>query len=359
MRFLLSLIVVIFLFSCSTEKRMIIKHDFSAVTVMPFYSDTVSIRAIEISDDQLMFAGSNGIYGTFDIDEKFNINNKKIAILGFEGKKNQFRAIAQTKTNFFVLSIESPALLYQVNKESREVKLVYKEHHDKVFYDAMVFWDDTEGIAMGDPTDGCLSVIITRDGGETWSKLSCDVLPNTAEGEAAFAASNGNIRIIGNDVWIVSGGIKSRVFYSSDRGNSWDVSTTPILQGTETSGAYSLDFYDKSNGIIFGGDYTKPEVNKKNKAITNDGGKNWSLIADGVGAGYKSCVRYVPNSGGKEIVAVGFTGISISSDSGNTWKDISTESFYTIRFINDSIAVAAGKNRMAKLIFKTKKVNDQ
>ncbi|WP_299185246.1 oxidoreductase [uncultured Aquimarina sp.] len=351
MRFLLSLIALILLFSCSSEKPIVVNHNFSAVEVSPFYNDSVSIRAVHIGDNQLMFAGSNGIYGTFDIDNEFNVKNKKISVLDFEGKKIQFRAIAQTKTDFFVLSIESPALLYKVNKQSREPKLVYKEDHDKVFYDSMVFWDNTDGIAMGDPTDGCLSVIRTKDGGETWSKVSCDVLPKTTEGEAAFAASNGNIKIIDDDVWMVSGGIKSRTFYSSDKGNTWSVSETPIIQGTETKGAYSLDFYDKNIGIIFGGDYTKPKTNQKNKAVTTDGGKTWNLIADGVGAGYKSCVRYVPNSGGKEIVGVGFTGISISNDSGNTWKDISTESFYTIRFINDSIAIAAGKNRMAKLIF--------
>jgi len=128
-----------------------------------------------------------------------------------------------------------------------------------------------------------------------------------------------------------------------------------VVWFTETTGAYSIDFYDKNNGIIFGGDYTKPNQNERNKAISSNRGKTWSLLSSGVGAGYKSCVRYIPNSGGKELVTVGFTGISISNDSGYTWSNISTESFYTIRFINDSIAIAAGKNRMAKLTFRAKK----
>jgi hypothetical protein len=43
-------------------------------------------------------------------------------------------------------------------------------------------------------------------------------LPRTANGEAAFAASNTNIVIKGNNTWIVSGGMKARVFYSADKG---------------------------------------------------------------------------------------------------------------------------------------------
>ncbi|WP_299438828.1 oxidoreductase [uncultured Aquimarina sp.] len=355
MRFLLLLLVVALLSNCGSEQRKTIQHNFSEVIVETVFKDSISIRAIELDNNLLMFAGSNGIYGTFKIDEEVTLGSKKIEVIDFEGKKVHFRAIANTSTDFFLLSIASPALLYKVNKVTRETALVYREGHEKVFYDSMTFWNDKEGIAMGDPTDGCLSIIITRDGGETWNKVSCDDLPKSVEGEAAFAASNGNIAIVGSDTWIVSGGMKSRVFYSSDRGSSWKVSETPIIQGTETTGAYSVDFYDNNNGIIFGGDYTKPEENKRNKAITTDGGKTWNLIANGVGAVYKSCIRYIPNGGSKEMVAIGFTGISISNDSGNTWKDISKESFYTIRFINDSIAIAAGKNRIAKLTFKTKK----
>ncbi|WP_299211895.1 oxidoreductase [uncultured Aquimarina sp.] len=352
MRFLLWLLIVALLFNCGSKEQKSVRHNFSEVTVETIFSDSTSIRAIEIDDNLLMFAGSNGVYGTFGIDDKLAIKNKKINTLDFEEKKMHFRAIADIETDFFILSIASPALLYKINKGTGETKLVYKEDHEKVFYDAMAFWNNKEGIAMGDPTDGCLSIIITRDGGETWNKVSCEGLPKTKEGEAAFAASNGNIAIVNDHTWIVSGGIKSRVFYSSDKGNNWQVFETPIIQGTETTGVYSIDLYDESNGIVFGGDYTKPEDNKRNKAVTTDGGKTWNLVADGVGAGYKSCIRYIPNGGGKEMVALGFTGISISNDSGNSWKDISKESFYTLRFINDSVAVASGKNRIAKLIFK-------
>jgi hypothetical protein len=52
------------------------------------------------------------------------------------------------------------------------------------------------------------------------------------------------------------------------------------------------------------------------------------------------------------MVAVGFKGIDYSSDGGVTWQHLSDASFYTIRFINDTEAFAAGKAGISKLIFK-------
>jgi photosystem II stability/assembly factor-like uncharacterized protein len=86
--------------------------------------------------------------------------------------------------------------------------------------------------------------------------------------------------------------------------------------------------------------------------MTKDGGKTWESIASGRAPGYRSCVQFVPNSEGKELVAVGFKGIDYSSDFGSTWTHLSDEGYYTIRFVNDSVAFAAGKGRISQLIFR-------
>ncbi len=330
-------------------------HNFSKVEIETIYIDSISVRAIDIYNDTLLGFGFNKGYGFI------NLNTNKKDLVNFEVTDSmqehnnwiaEQRAVVFANNCFFSLGIGSPARLRKVNLKNGEEKIVYTESHEKVFYDAIAFWNDSEGIAMGDPTDDCLSILITRDSGETWNKVSCKKLPSTFEGEAAFAASNGNISIVGDHTWIVSGGMKSRVFYSPDKGTTWEVFNTPILQGKPTTGAYALHFYDQNNGIIYGGDYTKPDSNVNNKAITEDGGKTWRPISNNNGPGYKSCVRYVPNSRGKEMVVVGFTGISISNDYGRNWKEVSKEEFYTLRFINDSTAIAAGKGRIAQIAFK-------
>ena len=99
------------------------------------------------------------------------------------------------------------------------------------------------------------------------------------DGEAAFAASDSNIAIVGDHVWVATGGIASRILYSSDKGAHWEVFNTPIVQGLATNGMYSLDFYDQDNGFAIGGDYTKPADSSANKIRTKDGGRTWELVA--------------------------------------------------------------------------------
>ena len=113
-----------------------------------------------------------------------------------------------------------------------------------------------------------------------------------------------------------------------------------------------MDFFNENIGFAIGGDYTQPKSNKANKVKTIDGGKTWQLVADGHEPGYKSCVQFVPNSNGEALVAAGFTGISYSSDGGKSWKELSEEPFFTLRFLNDSTAFAAGNKRIAKLLFR-------
>lgn len=355
---ILILIIAAMVLSCKSEPSsnttMVGREvgPISNVNIEFLHTDSTSIRAIAVTNTEVMYAGSNGQYGYYTtLDGGTRTGEVTKGSIDFLGKKLAFRSIASTKDAVFMLSIESPAVVYRYDKFSGEATIVYVEEHEKAFYDSMEFWNDNEGIAMGDPTEGCLSIIITRDGGASWQKLDCAVLPQAENGEAAFAASDTNIKIIGNKTWIISGGMKSRVFYSGDKGMSWQVYNTPIIQGTETQGAYSMDFYDENNGIIYGGDYTAPEGNQSNIAVTTDGGKIWTLTAVGKNQGYKSCVQYIPNSNGREIIASGFTGISYSRDAGASWSQISDGKFLTLRFVNDSIAYAGGSNVLARLHF--------
>ncbi|MER3318912.1 MAG: oxidoreductase [Allomuricauda sp.] len=342
MRSILSFLTILVLFSCTQEPK---KQPFQTVEITPVLEDSVSIRAITFLDSRtLAFAGSNGIYGTVDV----NSNQVRSSKQYYDSITPSFRAVGGTSKDFFMLSVESPALLYKTGDQGK-MELVYTEEGEGVFYDSLTFWDDTEGIAVGDTVDGCISIIISRDGGNSWTKIPCSDLPEGIEGEGAFAASNSNIAVQGDKVWI--GTTEGRIYFSGDKGATWEIQETPIISEEPTQGIYSMDFFNKNIGFAIGGDYTRPESNVANKIKTMDGGKTWQLIADGQEPGYKSCVQFVPNSDGDALVAIGFTGISYSSDGGATWKTFSEESFFTLRFLNDSTAFAAGSNRIAKLVF--------
>ncbi|WP_034258642.1 WD40/YVTN/BNR-like repeat-containing protein [Altibacter lentus] len=345
MRFIPVLFISLLLWSCSTEP----KNTFTSVSVTPVFSDSLSIRAIApIDAHKVWFAANEGMVGFIDG------TTPKLATIKYEDSFLHFRAIATIENAVFVLSISNPAVLYKIGFDGRSatfIEEVYFEEGERVFYDSMAFWNDKEGIAMGDPTDGCLSVIITRNGGNSWEKLSCDLLPPVTEGEAAFAASNSNIAIYGEHTWIATGGKRARVFHSPDKGKTWEVFNTPIIQGKAMTGIYSIDFYNEKVGVIFGGDWEDKAFNEGNKAMTNDGGKTWKLISNGAGPGYRSSVKFVPGSSGKGLVAVGSPGISYSADEGRSWSELSTEGFFALEFVNDSLAYASGQYKIAKLKF--------
>lgn len=304
-------------------------HPIPSIESIDSFYVSSSIRALEVVDEQnVWFAGSGGYFGrTEDGGESWTVDTIMAGDL-----VPHFRSIAVTEQAAFLLSIGSPALLFRTTDKGGNWELVYREDHPSVFYDAMAFWNSTEGIAIGDPTDGCMSVIITRDGGKTWAKVSCSELPPTIEGEAAFAASNSNVSVKGEHAWIVSGGERSRVFHSPDRGKSWEVFETPIVEGGAMTGIFTVDFWDEKTGIAFGGDWEDKERFFQNKAITKNGGKTWSLVSDGKFPGFRSCVRYVPGGKGKEVLAVGIPGIAYSADGGENWQPVSDENFYTVRF---------------------------
>jgi len=343
MRYGLLFCMVIICTGCWSPNK---PKNFSTVSVETVYTDSISIRAIGFLDNKtLAFAGSNGIYGTVDV----TTNKVRSSIMKYHTGIPEFRAVANTSNDFFMLSVANPALLYKTG-DNGKMELVYKEEGEGVFYDAMKFFNDKEGIAFGDTVGDCVSILITRDGGHTWNKLKCDQLPKAIALEGAFAASNTNIEIVGNKVWI--GTTAGRIFYSPDKGKRWAVSQTPMVSKKETQGIYSLAFYDDNLGYGYGGDFTTPLDNNGNTVRTLNGGLSWQRVADKTNPGYKSCVQFVPGAKGQGLVAVGFTGISYSNDGGESWQDLSEEGFYTVRFLDSKTAYAAGKNRIAKLTFK-------
>lgn len=341
MKTILTVLSVSLLFlSCTVNKE----KNFQVTT---FEIPDISIRAIEAIDKNTMwFAGSNGQVG-FTKTEGISF---EIDTISFDTLKPEFRSIAVTDSAVFVLSIASPALLYKSTDEGKNWKLVYKEEDPSAFYNAMAISKNGFGVAVGDPIDECLSVIITENSGDNWRKVSCDSLPIVVNGEAGFAASNSNVNIIGDNVWLVSGGTRARVFHSENKGETWSVYNTPIVQGGQMTGIFSSHFYDSQNGIIVGGDWNQKDKNTENKAITSDGGRTWTLTAEGEGPSYRSSVRYIPGSNGQELVAVGTPGISYSKDGGMSWKKVSEEPFYTIRFVPDGkSAWLAGSGKIGKL----------
>jgi len=353
--YLLSILLLFFSCKKETQKTNYKPRTIKNINLQKFDHQKIglktmnSIRTIEVIDSTAYFMAQGGKIYAFYKNGNFLITPNDF----FGNKLPNFRASGHSKDKLYALSIENPALLYQISLDKKEglknPKLVYTEEGKKVFYDAMAFFDEQNGIAIGDPTEDCLSIILTNNGGNSWQKIDCKNLPKLIDGETVFAASNTNIAIINNNAWIITGGKQSRVLHTADKGKTWNITSTPLIYGKESTGGYSIAFSDINNGIICGGDYTNKKANLQNRAITKDGGKSWQLIANGKEPGYISCVQYVPNTDGKELFAVSTEGIYFSNDKGSSWLKVNNEGYFTIKFIDKNNAWLAGHGKIAKL----------
>ncbi len=109
----------------------------------------------------------------------------------------------------------------------------------KGFLDALAFWDGENGLAFGDPVDGRFVILRTADGGKTWAPIAADGMPLALAGEGAFAAS-GTCLVAGEDgrAWFATGGARvSRVFRSTDRGQTWTAHERPSWRAGHRRGS--------------------------------------------------------------------------------------------------------------------------
>lgn len=205
--------------------------------------------------------------------------------------------------------------IYKTVDGGKSWTLQFKNADPAAFFDAITFWDARSGIALGDPVDGRFQLITTDDGGATWKALSPAVFPNSLPGEGAFAASGTCLVTRGaQHAWFVTGGARvARVFRTSDRGRTWQVSETPVQAGAPSAGIFSIAFRDVQNGLIVGGDYRKPDETGATAAVTADGGKTWTLLDKRLP--YCSAVAWAKD----RWIAVGTSGSHVSRDDGKTW----------------------------------------
>src|SRR5574343_252820 len=169
----------------------------------------ISIRALEVlNDSTVWFAANNGVWGYTENTGK----SWKIDSIKYENKLPEFRSIAVLDANtVLLLSIESPALLYKTTDKGKNWKLVYINTTKEIFFDCMKFKDAKTGYAIADPIEGCIPLIKTTDAGNTWTEIPCGTKSNAFKNEGFFASSNSNITFVGDQLYIATGGIQSRV----------------------------------------------------------------------------------------------------------------------------------------------------
>ena len=221
--------------------------------------------------------------------------------------------------------------IYKTRDAGKQWTLQFTSTDPKAFYDAIAFWDERNGIAVGDLVDGRFTILRTADGGSTWSPIPDANRPQALDGEGMFAASGTCLTTLApGDAWFGTGGAaRSRIFRSSDRGVTWSSADTPIASGTSSAGVFSIAFSDRLHGLAVGGDYRKERESGDNIATTADGGKTWTLPGATRLRGFRSGVAFVQGDG-RVAVAVGPAGTDRTVDGGRSWTPIDDTGFHAV-----------------------------
>lgn len=190
------------------------------------------------------------------------------------------------------------------------------------FSDGIRFFNANDGVCFADPDpwpSTYWEILVTTNGGNTWTRVPASNIPpaDSANGEYGTA---GSIDVVGNTVWFsayYSGSANpTKVYKSTDKGNTWTVSGFNQAQGF--AGSSFVAFADANNGVAVCLDGTT--------AKTTDGGSTWA-VTPVTGAAFRFVVN-VPNR--NVYLAVGSSGTSWYSEDGVSWNSLTTGTTQTL-----------------------------
>lgn len=184
-------------------------------------------------------------------------------------------------------------------------------NQESPFPDFIYFWDENEGVAVGDAfPDSNFEIYTTSNGGNLWSRVSESNIP---ESKNEYSWNNHEaFRIVGNSIFFLTN--TARLFKSENKGATWKVINTPFHNASDS--ILTFDFKDQENGLIA---FCSPDGANKKIYRTTDGGKTWKNLTS---TNYFQRIKYIPLANAYVSTNIN-GGLSYSCDDGQTWTSVS------------------------------------
>ena len=295
----------------------------------------VSIRALAVPNLNTIWA--SGSKGSIARSVNGGTDFEWMQVKGYETR--DFRSIhAWDEKEAIIVAVAAPAIILKTKDGGTSWYKVYENADTLMFLDAIHFKDASNGLVVGDPISNHIFLLSTVDKGEHWNEIPSSYFKTPLEkGEAFFASSGSNIAQLSKEDFLVSGGLRSRLWIN---GEALDI---PIIQGGTSTGANSMAISPNGNNImIVGGDFMKDTNRLQNAVglklfIKPNSNQKWQSEKipywkidelAGLPNGYRSGVEYITNT---ILIACGTSGVDISMNKGKNWDLISTESFHVVR----------------------------
>ncbi len=278
-----------------------------------------SFRGLSVVNDSIIWiSGTNGTVGrSIDAGQSF----QWIQVKGFE--QTDFRDIdAFDDHTAIIMGIAEPAYILKTTDAGLNWNVVYENQMQGMFLDALVFFDNQNGMVIGDPINGKVFLAQTHNGGDSWTHMNTASFPDLVDGEACFASSGSNIVMLSKKKFAyITGGIQSNLFIGKKK------IVLPVLMGKETTGANAIGIKDAQTWMIVGGDFMEPDLISNNLCITYNAGKSFIKPIQPP-HGYRSCVEFMDD---QLWISCGINGVDISNDNGLHWQLISAEGFHVCK----------------------------
>jgi hypothetical protein len=284
----------------------------------------ISIRGLAVPNQNTIWA--SGSKGSIAKSVNGGTDFEWMQVKGYETR--DFRSIhAWNDKEAIIVAIAAPAIILKTKDGGISWYKVYENADTVMFLDAIHFKDASNGLVVGDPISNHIFLLSTIDKGENWNEIPSSYFKTPLEkGEAFFASSGSNIAQNSKDDFLVSGGLRSRLWIN---GEAIDI---PILQGGTSTGANSMAISPSGYDImIVGGDFMKDTSRVQNAVGLKQSIRKSSWVIEksiGHPNGYRSGVVYISNS---ILISCGSSGVDISKNKGKSWDLISTESFHVVR----------------------------
>jgi photosystem II stability/assembly factor-like uncharacterized protein len=335
--------VLIFVFSCEKQNK---KSEVEKPTGWELIETPVnsSIRGLSPITSNIVWASGSG--GTWLRTLDGGLTWDSGVIDGLDSV--DFRDIeGLDAATAIAVSAGQPAVIYKTKNGGQSWEKKF-QGAEKDFFDGMGFHRGN-GYVIGDVVDGIWRIVRTKDYGETWD--FSETSPKGKDGAGSFAASGSGILANEDDLWFISGGEESKVYYSPDRGFHWSIIATPIIQGKPSQGAFSISQIDNNIMYAVGGDFLDENSTEKNAMISLDKGQSWSILNGNPPSGYRSGVTYYPFH--HWLITVGPNGSDFSKNGGQDWERFSDIGFHAV-FLDksqSSVWAAGPGGKIARLKF--------
>jgi hypothetical protein len=209
------------------------------------------------------------------------------------------------------------------------------------FCNNVIFWNENEGVVLGDTKDGYFEDYYTSNGGTTWTRV-----PQTNYSGVAAVSGEGGwtgvVDVVGDTV--IFGTNKGNVYISHDKGHTYFASYSGASTGGLNGGVNEIAFKNGTHGLAAHDNGVTYDLFE-----TLNGGVTWAPVAYS-GTCYSSGLAYLPGTANKYVstgAVSGSSGASYSIDGGHSWTGYAAQNgiqMLAVDFVAGEYGWAGGFN---------------